>query len=203
MFITGCEISNNEDIKESTMSFNKQSIRAVIDHYSNIIIEKDVDLSRTINIFNEIDNGNDRLILGSYYMGMGQENCELFYIEEENGQAIIRGIATGQEPLSMGYSVNKVFIDDITVLFGTFSDTNFDVENDIMVDADYTDIEVIFSDGLTVNKNIKDQDGYIVIGATTSKIKNIILYEDNEVSVELENLLEYDEVVNEVEFFKE
>jgi phosphotransferase system IIB component len=153
-----------------------------------------------ISIFAEVDIENDKLILGSCYSGVGEENCDLFHVKKDKKEVKIHGITIGNEPISMGYSLNLVMFDDKTVIFGTLSDKDYDYKNDVMNEVNYTEIEVIFNDGLVEKQNIKNQDGYIVVGETTSKIETIILYQDNEVSAMLDELLEYDEIVNRVEF---
>ncbi len=202
VLIAGCTMNDSKGTQENLDTFSEQAKRIVLEHYSDELIERNIELKQVISIFAEADIENEKLILGSLYSGMGQEHCDLFHVIEDKGQATIHGLAIGEEPISMGYSLNIVLLGDKTVIFGTLSDTNYDYENDVIKDVDYTEIEVIFSDGTVEKQNIENQDGYILVGATTSKIVKIILYEGDTVSDVLDELLKYDEIINSVDFSK-
>jgi hypothetical protein len=203
ILFVGCEANDNEGTEGNVTTFSKSARSVVLAYYSNMLVSSNIEYKQVISIFAEEDINNDKLILGSYYLGMGQENCNLFHIVEDKKQATIQGIAIGEEPLSMGYSVNIVILDDKTVIFGTLSDEDYDYVNDVMKEVNYTQMEAIFEDGLSEKRNIDNQDGYILVGETTSKIEKIILYERDNVSVIIDEFLESDNIVNRVEFSKE
>ena len=166
---------------------NGQSYRDTVLNYYSKYIDINNSLYTEMVFFKEKSFGNDYLILSHLYQGQGQSSLDLFVLSGKNGNYEIIKKSTGQEPLSMGFSVNRLIEEDKTILFGKFNSSTMVIKDASRKMVDYAKIEVIFKDGTIVEENVMQDNSYIIIADTTSEIDKMLLFNH---SGEIEETLE-------------
>jgi len=80
------------------------------------------------------------------------------------------------------YSVNCFIFENKKVIFGEISNVMNDKNSDEDVSVNLTNIELKFSDGLTINQGINTSNqGYLIIADTTAEISEANVYEHEKI----------------------
>ena len=158
------------------------------------------DIASDTVLFANNDFHDGKLILSHIYNGEGEPRCRLFLIENNNENFEIKKIAFGNEPISMGFSINKVKYKDFIILFGVFNDSTWRIEEDIREDVNYTDMKLKLSDGSIIEKNIRNTKGYIIKYDINQKVEKFELYNDDVLEGSMDELGNYGTVINNTKF---
>jgi len=80
------------------------------------------------------------------------------------------------------YSVNSFIFENKRVIFGELSNVMDDKNSDEDVSVNLTNIELKFSDGLTINQGINTSNqGYLILADTTAEISEANVYEHEKI----------------------
>lgn len=113
------------------------------------------------------------LVLAKKYCGEGHLFTNLFIIDSNNK---VEKCAQGFTPMSMCFSANLVKYRNITIVYGTFNNTKWDIKTDIKIPVEIDNIVVRFKNGETIKEKVNVQNGYIVYSSNEYDLDSIELY---------------------------
>lgn len=128
-----------------------------------------------LKIYNIKDLDDDFLVLCEKNSNDGQRYSDLFIL---NSNYKIIGLTTGEIPISMCFSANKVTYKDRTILFGNFTNSKWDKVKDIKVPVNIDTIEIKLDNKILLTEKVSIDTGYIIPVEADSIILDISLYND-------------------------
>lgn len=128
-----------------------------------------------LKIYTIKDLDDDFLVLCEKNSNDGQRYSDLFIL---NSNYEIIGLTTGEIPISMCFSANKVTYKDRIILFGNFTNTKWDKVNDIKVPVNIDTIEIKLDNKILLTEKVSIDTGYIIPVNADSIILDISLYND-------------------------
>jgi len=136
------------------------------------------------------------LVLAEKYSGDGHSSTELFLI---NAEKRIEKMATGHTPLSMCFTVNLLEYEDNAIVFGSFKDTQWEIETDTQKTVDIQNILVKFKNGEIIEESVGL--GYIISSKPVADVEAVELYDHNGLlQSDLNDLRRYGSVFDETSF---
>lgn len=181
--MSACSIRSENDLKDSSPS-TKESIQ--VDNANNKKLD-DALKEAIISTFD--DKGKTEILkvkkFGQAYLILILNQGEgggiaIYYVEEgENNNFTAKGIVPGEAAMSMGFGVNRFILDDHTILFCNLNESTWIPENDTRKETKYTKIIFEFDNGNTLEENVENDKGYILISDSIVHIKDMKLYNAN------------------------
>jgi hypothetical protein len=130
-----------------------------------------------LKIYNIKNFDEDLLVLCEKYSDEGQRYSDLFILSK-NYEIIAS--TTGEIPISMCFSANKITYKNHTILFGNFNNTKWDVVKDIRVPVTIDTIKIKLDNGTLLTEQVSIENGYIMSLNSNSVISDISLYSKND-----------------------
>lgn len=186
--MAGCRANSLNSIVSNTTSNSKEELisKAVSKYY----LVQDPKNKGELKIYTTKSFKDKYLILAEKYSGDGHRLINLFLID---GDYNITAWASGETPISMCFSINKVNYNGSTILFGTFNNSKWDSKQDRKIPVQINKLDIKFGNSQNIIENVSTDSGYIVISNSASKIEQFNLYNDkNELQ---SNLVELEKVV--------
>jgi len=169
---TACDLKNGIDLKHTT-SINKNDSELSRDNdFKNInVILKEViieDIKKTDVVTEKIELYKIKKYKDGYLVLVMQQGegagISVYYLVKADGDKyIVKGIASSELALSMGFGINRFVIDNDTVLFSNLNESTWVPENDTRKETKYTRIVIYFDNGKTLEEKVDNKKGYIAI----------------------------------------
>lgn len=162
---------------------NEQSIKEAVSKY---YLAKEPKNKGELKIYNIKPFKDKYLVLADKYSGDGHKFTNLLLIDEKYNTI---AWTSGETPISMCFSINKVDYDGNTILFGTFNNSKWDSKQDKKIPVEINKIDIKFDNNQNVKEAVSIENGYIVVSEHILKVKEFNLYnEKNELQSSLEEL---------------
>lgn len=139
-----------------------------------------------LKVYNTKSFKDKYLVLAEKYSGDGHRLTNLFVLD---GKYNITAWTSGETPISMCFSINKVEYDGATILFGSFNNSKWDSKQDKKMPVQINKLDVRFANNESIKEDVSVNSGYIVVSNSISKVEQFNLYnEKNELQSNLEEL---------------
>ena len=162
---------------------NEQSIKDAVSKY---YLAKEPKNKGELKIYNIKPFRDKYLVLAEKYSGDGHRFTNLLLIDEKYNTI---AWTSGETPISMCFSINKVDYDGSTILFGTFNNSKWESKQDKKIPVEINKIDIKFDNNQNIKEDVSIENGYIVVSKPISKVEQFNLYnEKNEIQSNLEEL---------------
>lgn len=115
------------------------------------------------------------LVLAEKYSGDGNRFSNLFLIDEKYN---IKAWTTGEIPISNCFSINRAEYLGNTIVFGTFNNSKWDSKKDKKIPVKIDNLYIKFDNDKEIREEVSDDNCYILILNSTSKVEKFHLYND-------------------------
>ena len=112
---------------------------------------------------------------------MGQNDIVVYAIKEEQGKQNIVSRNFGDQPKSLGVSVYKMKLPNITVVYGGVSDQVWLNPNDSVTKVDFTEVKVLYSHGEERSMPIKNFQTFMICLEGDVYIDDVLFLSKDEV----------------------
>ena len=182
MSMSACSIKNENNIIDPSSSnvkpvqVSESENKTLEDNLKKAIIDAhDNNIRGKIEILKEKKYEKGYLVL-TIEKGEGG-GIALYYVENEEGENfIVKGIAGGEAAMSIGFGVNRVIIDNHTILFCNLNESTWIPENDTRKETKYSRIAFEFENDNKAEETVADKNGYILIFDGIVHVKDMKLY---------------------------
>lgn len=175
--------SSSTKVLDSNSKSKEEFLKESVSKY---YLSKEPNNKGEIKIYDTKSFKDKYLVLVEKYSGDGHRLTNLFLADKNYN---IIAWTSGETPISMCFSINKVDYDDTTILFGTFNNSKWDSKQDKKTDVQINHIAATFANKNSVKEEVTAKNGYIVVSDSVSKVEQFNLYnEKNELQSSLKEL---------------